>query len=57
MYGPKPRSSVPPPLIEEVELKKIHPGARSITLDFGKAFLQVWLLLSHHTKEYAYVIY
>jgi hypothetical protein len=28
MYGPKPRSSVPPPLIEELELKKIHPGAR-----------------------------
>jgi hypothetical protein len=41
MYAPKPRSSVLPPSIEELELKEIHSGARSMTMDFGNAFLQV----------------
>lgn len=29
------------PSIEELELREIHSGSRSISLDFGKAFLQV----------------
>ena len=41
MYAPKPRSKVPPPSIEELELKELHPGARSVTLEFGNAYLQV----------------
>jgi len=31
------------PSIEELKLKEIYPGARSITMDFGNAFLQVIL--------------
>lgn len=37
MYGSKPRAKIPPPSIEGLKLKGIHPGARSITLDFGEA--------------------